>query len=96
MRKLTALLLAVLMMAGLLPALTQAETVKLTMGSWRSDDAEKVQALLDKYKELTGVEIAFQPTVSDQYNATLRLQLDNGTGPDLMYARSYATCVELF
>jgi len=96
MRKLTALLLAVLMMAGLLPALTQAETVKLTMGSWRSDDAEKVQALLDKYKELTGVEIAFQPTVSDQYNATLRLQLDNGTGPDLYYSRSYAVGQELF
>ncbi len=96
MKKLTALLLAVLMMVGLLPVLTQAETVKLTMGSWRSDDAEKVQALLDKYKELTGVEITFQPTVSDQYNATLRLQLDNGTGPDLYYSRSYAVGQELF
>ena len=38
MRKLTALLLAVLMMAALLPGLARAEGVKLTMGSWRSDD----------------------------------------------------------
>lgn len=96
MKKLTALLLAVLMLATMLPLLGQAEPVKLTMGSWRSDDAEKVQALLDKYKELTGVEITFQPTVSDQYNATLRLQLDNGTGPDLFYSRSYAVGQELF
>ena len=82
MKKLTAFLIALLMLATMLPIIGQAEAVKLTMGSWRSDDAEKVQALLDKYKELTGVEITFQPTVSDQYNATLRLQLDNGTGPD--------------
>lgn len=96
MKKLTALLVAVLLLATMLPMLGQAEGVKLTMGSWRSDDAEKVQALLNKYKELTGVEITFQPTVSDQYNATLRLQLDNGTGPDLFYSRSYAVGQELF
>ncbi|HPY94399.1 MAG TPA: extracellular solute-binding protein, partial [Clostridia bacterium] len=96
MRKLTALLLAVLMMAALLPGLAQAEGVKLTMGSWRSDDTAQVQALLDKYKELTGVEITFQPTVPNQYNATLRLQLDNGTGPDLMYSRTFATSKELY
>jgi raffinose/stachyose/melibiose transport system substrate-binding protein len=96
MKKLTALILVALLLATMLPALVQAEAVKLTMGSWRSDDAEKVQALLDKYKEMTGVEIIFQPTVSDQYNATLRLQLDNGTGPDLFYSRSYAVGQELF
>lgn len=96
MKKLSAFLIALLMLATMLPVLGQAEGVKLTMGSWRSDDAEKVQALLDKYKELTGVEIIFQPTVSDQYNATLRMQLDNGTGPDLYYSRSYAVGQELF
>ncbi|HHT08598.1 MAG: ABC transporter substrate-binding protein [Christensenellales bacterium] len=96
MKKLTALLLAVLMMAALLPSLVQAEPVKLTMGSWRSDDAEQAKGWLAKYKELTGVEIVFEPTQSAQYNATLRLQLDNGTGPDLMYARSYAVGEELY
>lgn len=96
MKKLTALILSVLMLLTLLPAMAQAEAVKLTMGSWRADDAEQMNNLLEKYKELTGVEISFQPTIANEYNATLRLQLDNGTGPDLMYARSYATGVDLF
>lgn len=96
MKKLTAFLLAMLMLAALLPALVQAEAVKLTMGSWRSDDTAQVQALLDLYKEQTGVEITFQPTVPNQYNPTLRLQLDNGTGPDLMYSRTFATSKELY
>ena len=96
MKKLTALLLAALMLLGILPALAAAAPVTLTMGSWRADDIVQVQTLLDKYKETTGVEIKFEPTVSDQYNATLRLQLDNGTGPDLYYSRSYAVGQELF
>lgn len=96
MKKLTALVLAMLMLMTLVPMLVQAEQVTLTMGSWRSDDAERVQKLLDKYEELSGVKILYQPTVSTQYNATLRLNLDNGTGPDLMDTRSFATSRELF
>ena len=96
MKKLTALLLSMMMLLTLLPVLGQAEAVKLTMGSWRADDVEQMNNLLALYKEKTGVEIIFQPTIANEYNATLRLQLDNGTGPDLMYARSYATGGELF
>lgn len=87
---LAALLLLVPMMGAL------AEDVVLTMGSWRADDVEQMNRLLSIYKDKTGVEIQFQPTTPADYNATLRLQLDAGTGPDLMYARSYATGVELF
>ena len=93
MKKLLAVLLAVLICA--LPMAAMAEPVTLTMGSWRTDDAEQVGALLARYEELTGVKIVFEPTTSTQYNATLRLQLDNGTGPDLFYSRSYATGAEL-
>lgn len=93
MKKLIALALAALLC--LLPVLSLAEG-ELTMGSWRTDDAEQVNALLAKYEELTGVKIRFEPTTSTQYNATLRLQLDNGTGPDLFYSRSYATGEELY
>ena len=97
MRKLTALLLACLMLMGILPLMAQAEEpVKLTMGSWRSDDVAQVGELLAKYKEMTGVEIVFEPTVPNQYNPTLELQLTNGTGPDLMYARSYAVGQKLY
>ena len=93
MKKLLALALVALI--GILPLAAMAEGT-LTMGSWRTDDAAQVSALLAKYEELTGVKIDFKPTTSTQYNATLRLQLDNGTGPDLFYSRSYATGEELY
>ncbi|MDR0378167.1 MAG: extracellular solute-binding protein [Spirochaetaceae bacterium] len=71
--------------------------VVLTMGSWRADDVAQVNNLLAEYKKLKpDVEIQFRPTNPPDYNATLRLQLEGGTGPDLMYARSYATGQELF
>lgn len=93
MKKLTSFILVFLLLAT--PLIGLAE-VTLTMGSWRADDVEQMNNLLAIYKEKTGVEIQFQPTTPQEYNATLRLQLDGGTGPDLMYARSYATGQELF
>lgn len=79
------------------PAAPADKEVKLTMGSWRPDDVEQMNNLLAAYKEVEpNVTIEFQPTNPPDYNATLRLQLDSGTGPDLMYARSYATGLELF
>jgi raffinose/stachyose/melibiose transport system substrate-binding protein len=73
-----------------------ASAVTLTMGSWRADDVEQMNRLLAEYKKATNVTIQFQPTNPPDYNATLRLQLDSGTGPDLIYARSYAPGRELF
>ena len=71
--------------------------VVLTMGSWRADDVAQVNRLLAEYKKVKpNVEIQFRPTNPPDYNATLRLQLEGGTGPDLMYARSYAPGRELF
>ncbi|MEG1633301.1 MAG: extracellular solute-binding protein [Oscillospiraceae bacterium] len=79
------------------PEAEPAEPVTLTMGSWRTDDVAQMTALLAAYKEVApNVTIEFQPTNPPDYNATLRTQLDSGTGPDLMYARSYATGIELF
>ena len=69
----------------------------LVMGSWRADDTAQINNLLDEYRKIKpDVEIQFRPTNPPDYNATLRLQLEGGTGPDLMYARSYATGQELF
>ncbi len=70
--------------------------VVLTMGSWRADDVAGWTKLLAEYKKATGVEIQFKPINPPDYNATLRLQLESGTGPDLMFARSYDTGIELF
>lgn len=76
----------------------KAEKVVLTMGSWRTDDKAQMDKLLAQYtaEVAPNVQIVFQPTNPPDYNPTLRLQLENGTAPDLMYARSYATGIELF
>ncbi len=94
MKKGLGLVLALLV--ALLPLAGMAEGVSMTLGSWRADDVEQMNNLLSIYKEKTGVDITFQPIDPPQYNATLRVQLDGGIGPDLMYSRSYATGLELF
>jgi len=74
-----------------------AEVVELTMGSWRTDDAIQMKAVLGEFsKKYPNIKVNFQPTIPAEYNATLRLQLESGTGPDVMYARSFATGNQLF
>jgi raffinose/stachyose/melibiose transport system substrate-binding protein len=86
-----ALMLAMPMMA------TAADKVSLTFGSWRTDDVEKVNAIIAIFNKTNpDIQIKFDPTNPPDYNATLRLQLENGTGPDIYYARSYDTGRELF
>ncbi|MDR1973036.1 MAG: extracellular solute-binding protein [Treponema sp.] len=76
---------------------TGSDTVTLVMGSWRPDDTEQMNNLMAEYKKVKpNVTIQFRPTNPPDYNATLRLQLEGGTGPDLIYARSYATGQELY
>ncbi|MBI9103594.1 MAG: extracellular solute-binding protein [Spirochaetales bacterium] len=73
------------------------DQVELTLGSWRTDDVAQINALLDAFsEEYPNIKVIFQPTNPPDYNATLRLQLESETGPDLMYARSYATGVQLY
>ncbi len=93
--------LAVVLVLAMTPVFgmqaSAAEKIVLTMGSWRTDDVEQMNRLLAEYAKIApDVEIQFQPTNPPDYNATLRLQLEGGTGPDLMYARSYAAGRELF
>lgn len=69
-----------------------AEAVTLTLGSWRVDDAEAWGKILDafhaKYPNIT---VKFDPTNPPDYNATLQTQMQTGTGPDLLFVRSFAT-----
>ena len=94
MKKILSFILAFALIISL--SAVYAEEVTLTMGSWRIDDTDRIQAVLDKYTEVSGVKIKFEGTASSQYNANIRLQLDNGTGPDLWYSRSYKTGQELY
>lgn len=97
------LVLVVVMIATMLPLFGGGgkdsggeDEITLTMGSWRTDDVVQITALLEEYKKIKpNVTIEFQPTNPPDYNATLRLQLESDTGPDLMYARSYAAGAQL-
>lgn len=74
-----------------------AEKVTLTFGSWRTDDTDKINKIIAEFNKTNpNIEIKFDPTNPPDYNATLRLALENGTGPDIFYARSYDTGRELF
>lgn len=79
-------------------AKTDAEMgVELTMGSWRTDDSVQMKAVLGEFtKQYPNIKVNFQPTIPAEYNTTLRLQLEGGIGPDVMYARSFATGNQLF
>lgn len=78
-------------------ASASGDAVKLKMGSWRTDDVQQMKAVLQEFsKDYPNIEVDFQPTNPPDYNATLRLQLTSGTGPDVMYARSFATGEALF
>ncbi|MGO8694840.1 MAG: ABC transporter substrate-binding protein [Rectinemataceae bacterium] len=73
------------------------DKVQLTMGSWRADDVAQMTQLLAAFNQkYPNIEIKFDPTNPPDYNAALRLQLQSGIGPDLMYARSYDTGLQLF
>ena len=103
MKRLNVVLVSLALLCLMLPITAQparetsTKAVTLTMGSWRTDDVEQMNRLLSEYKKIApDVTIRFQPTNPPDYNATLRLQLDSNTGPDLMYARSYAAGLELF
>ena len=73
------------------------EAVELTMGSWRTDDVEQMNTILAKFhEENPNITVKFDPTNPPDYNATLRTQLEGGTGPDLFYLRSFATSRQLF
>ncbi len=81
------------------PADTQApaQEVTLTLGSWRTDDAEAWAKILTAFHDKNpNITVKFDPTNPPDYNATLRTQLETGTGPDLFFVRSFATGLDLF
>jgi raffinose/stachyose/melibiose transport system substrate-binding protein len=69
-----------------------AEPVSLVMGSWRVDDSAAWGAILDAFHaEYPNITVSFDPTNPPDYNATIQTQMETGTGPDLLFVRSFAT-----
>lgn len=65
------------------------EVVKLTLGSWRTDDVQAMEGILGKFhEEHPNIVVEFSPTLPTEYDAATTTQLTSGTGYDLYYLRS--------
>ncbi len=69
----------------------------LTMGSWRVEDVEQMNRILDEFhKAYPNISVRYDPTPAPEYDAALLAQLQGGTGPDLFYLRSYSVSRNLY
>jgi len=86
-----------LMGLGLLILTSVAFGQNITLGSWRTDDVAKWANIIAAFNKANpNIAVKFDPTNPPDYNATLRLQLENGNGPDLYFSRSFGVGKELF
>tara|TARA_R110001583_G_scaffold22377_7_gene84026 strand:- start:28589 stop:29944 length:1356 start_codon:yes stop_codon:yes gene_type:complete len=73
------------------------QQVILTLGSWRKEDVEQVNFILDKFTEKhPHILIKFDPTSPSEYNDVIKAQLESDTAPDLFYLRSFSHSKQLF
>jgi raffinose/stachyose/melibiose transport system substrate-binding protein len=77
---------------------TAASAGKLTIESWRNDDAaiwkEKIiPAFNAKYPD---IQVEFNPTAPKEYNAALNARLEGGTAGDIITCRPFDASLELF
>lgn len=74
-----------------------SQEVTLTLGSWRPDDVEQMNRILDRFSQRhPHITIRFDATDPPQYNAALSRQMESGAGPDLFYLRSYSVSRQLY
>lgn len=75
---------------------SSSDTVKLKLTTWRPEDSEQIQILLDAFhvyaQENHGKDIVIEhePVVSVNYNSILDIQLSREQGPDLFYVRPFS------
>ena len=73
-----------------------AETVSLTLGSWRTDDEAQIKQILETFKtKHPTIDIQFSPTQNVDYRAVLLEQLAAGEGPDIFYVRPFSDAQSL-
>ena len=79
------------------PDITSSDgMVKLKLTTWRPEDVDQIQILLDAFhtyaKETLGRDIVVEqePVVSVNYNSILDIQLSRGQGPDMFYVRPFS------
>jgi raffinose/stachyose/melibiose transport system substrate-binding protein len=75
-----------------------AETVELTIESWRNDDLAIWQDTIIPAFEAAnpGIKVTFEPTAPAEYNGVLSTRLEGGTAGDLITCRPFDASLELF
>ena len=72
------------------------DEIVLSLSTWRPEDTEQIQSLLDEFEsyalETTGrkITVDYKPVMSVNYDSILDLQLSRGEGPDLFYVRPFS------
>ncbi|SCW36748.1 raffinose/stachyose/melibiose transport system substrate-binding protein [Paenibacillus tianmuensis] len=75
---------------------TEGQKVKLTMGSWRTEDKEVYEKIIKAFNKANpDIEIEFKPTKNTEYNTVLNTALQTGSGPDIIHLRPYAAGIAL-
>ncbi|MEO0598923.1 MAG: sugar ABC transporter substrate-binding protein, partial [Chloroflexota bacterium] len=89
MKRFTIFLLALLLIVPV-TVTAQDDVVELTMGSWRTEDIEQWDTILEVFHaQFPDIRISFEPTLNTEYDAQLRNQLEGGVGPDLITCRPF-------
>jgi raffinose/stachyose/melibiose transport system substrate-binding protein len=75
-----------------------ASAGKLTIESWRNDDAaiwkdKIIPAFNAKHPD---IQVEFSPTAPKEYNASLNARLEGGTAGDIITCRPFDASLELF
>ncbi len=75
-----------------------AETVELTIESWRNDDLAVWQDIIIPAFEADNpsIKVTFAPTAPDEYNAVLQTKLEGGTAGDFITCRPFDQSLGLF
>ncbi|QDP41388.1 ABC transporter substrate-binding protein [Radiobacillus deserti] len=74
----------------------KSDGVTLTIGSWRTEDTEKYQTVIDAFNEkYPDINVEFKPSKNTEYNTILNTALKGGEGPDIIHLRPYAPGIEL-
>ena len=76
----------------------KAETVTLTIESWRNDDlaAWKDKIIPAFEAKHPDIKVQFSPTAPTEYNAALNAKLDAGSAGDLITCRPFDASLDLF
>ena len=98
MKRLTALLVLIVVVASLNGAVRAQSQVTLTINSWRNDDLTIWQDKIIPAFEAKnpGIKVTFAPDAPTEYNAALNTKLQGGTAGELITCRPFDLSLGLF